>query len=94
MRICAITCGRSGSALGARGARHHVDALPVEVVDTVGAGDTYMAAMINDLLGRGLDERVEGRSLDRIGRAAAIATSITVQRRGADMPTSADVVAC
>src|SRR5699024_10169496 len=71
----------------------------VQVVDTVGARDSYMAALLDalgqaDLLG---SERREG--LHRIGvsrlreamHRAATAAAITVGRPGADLPTRADL---
>jgi sugar/nucleoside kinase (ribokinase family) len=49
--------------LGAAGARAvsdldeaEIEALPVEVVDTICAGDSFMATLISDLLKCGVDE--------------------------------------
>lgn len=70
-------------------------AVPAEVVDTIGAGDTFAAALLDalwdgDALGGRLD-RVPARSwtaaLDRATRAAAI----TVTREGADPPRRREI---
>ncbi len=85
---------------GARGAdafwagRHlHRPATPVDVVDTVGAGDAFGAAFLAELsrhrplrpgIAAGLDTDVVQAALDYAGRAAAINCS----RAGADPPTA------
>ncbi len=56
---------------------------PVDVVDTIGAGDTFSAAIL-DALWDGLDAAA---TLAHAARAAAI----TVSRPGADPPTRADL---
>jgi fructokinase len=56
------------------------------VADTIGAGDSYMAALILGLLSRstaGLAPAV----LETIGRTASAAAAITVSRPGANPPT-------
>ena len=71
----------------------------VTVVDTVGAGDTFCAALLAGLHGHGLlgaDARPALRALDAaaVGElldTAAVAAAITVSRRGADPPTMAEV---
>jgi fructokinase len=78
----------------------HAEARPpkVSVVDTVGAGDTFQAALIAQLLADragpraavdGLGEGTLERLLDFAARAAAI----TCSRRGADLPRMADLIA-
>jgi fructokinase len=66
---------------------------PVEVVDTVGAGDSFQASVLADLQARGpisvnlqdLPDADLAAILTRAARAAAI----TCTRRGADLPTRA-----
>ena len=76
----------------------HVRAAPqqVKVVDTVGAGDTFQAALLTWLAeqGRLSPDGVDGwtetgllAALDFAGRAAAI----TCSRRGADLPRRAEL---
>jgi fructokinase len=68
----------------------------VDVVDTVGAGDTFHAAMLACLsrIGRLACHQFPGLTVDELGRAlryAVAASSITCTRQGADVPTSAEV---
>jgi fructokinase len=60
------------------------------VADTIGAGDSYMAALIYGLLSR----RTEGLGQDTlatIGHLASKAAAITVRRPGANPPTAAEL---
>jgi len=69
---------------------------PVQVVDTVGAGDTFQAALLTWLAEQGL---LAPEGLDRLGREqvapalrfAARAAAITCSRRGADLPRRAEL---
>lgn len=71
-----------------------VPARRTDVVDTVGAGDTFMAALISDLVDRGIDGTGVGEKLAvlneaevvEILRRSADAAAITVSRAGADLP--------
>jgi fructokinase len=69
---------------------------PVKVVDTVGAGDTFHAALLAALddQGRLSPAGIAGLSREALGEAvsfAILASSITCTRRGADLPTRADI---
>ena len=82
-----ITRGEGGaSALDSEGRWTEVPGFPTEVVDTVGAGDTFMAGFLDGFVRRGND--LEG-SLCR-GAAAA---SIVCSRQGAQPPTADEVEA-
>jgi fructokinase len=68
----------------------------VDVVDTVGAGDTFSAALLAGLrrVGRLAPKRISALDLETLGSVlsyAIIASSITCSRRGADLPTASDV---
>jgi fructokinase len=71
----------------------------VDVADTVGAGDSFMAALISGLVDRGLDgaqNRQELRefpaeSLRHLLAHAAWAAAVTVSRPGANPPTRAEL---
>jgi fructokinase len=71
----------------------------VEVIDTVGAGDTVTAALLVGLGQRGALGAGGGIALlddvdiRAILEQAAVAASITCSREGAQPPTAADVVA-
>ena len=50
LHLVAVTCGGSGSLLVTREEWHRHPGVPVTVADTVGAGDSFTAAMIHYLL--------------------------------------------
>lgn len=90
-----ITRGSQGAIGYTRAFSAAVDAPPIEVVDTVGAGDSFMAALIAGFLTRGLLGRTR---LSGLGEAAlreviayaVKAAAITCTRRGADPPTGTE----
>lgn len=97
VRLAVVTDGGE-AAHGWTAKGLHTSAAPpkVEVVDTVGAGDTFQAALIAQLLDHAdgpvaaldaLDAHSLARTLDYAARAAAI----TCSRRGADLPRAADL---
>lgn len=96
--LAVITTGASGSVLATADERVSVPGEPVEVVDTVGAGDTYTATLVRQLTGDRA-QPTDGSSLgplDRaaltvLGRTCSTAAAITVGRRGADLPTADEI---
>lgn len=71
----------------------------VEVVDTVGAGDSFMSALLAAIVDRELDGSGRRERLRQIGtgelqailQAAATAAAITVSRAGANPPSRAEL---
>ncbi|WP_433161411.1 carbohydrate kinase family protein [Kribbella sp. CA-247076] len=97
-RCVVITRGGNGAAGISRDARVEVTAPAIEVVDTVGAGDSFMAALVAGLHSRGLlgATRLTGLTaadLREVVDYAVKAAAITCTRHGADPPTAADHVA-
>ncbi|WP_434994309.1 carbohydrate kinase family protein [Arthrobacter sp. Ld5] len=88
--LVVITRGEQGSLLTMQDAK--VDMPPVKstVVDTIGAGDAYMSALIYGLLTRNA-HGLEPSALDSLGRRASAAAGITVRRAGAHPPTSEEL---
>jgi fructokinase len=95
--VVAVTLGGDGVlAGGASGARSRRPGVPVKVIDTVGAGDTFSAALLAGLHRRGLLgaavrpalRALDAGTLDALLDEAALAASITCSRRGADPPTA------
>lgn len=96
--LAVVTRGGEGASalVRATGETAVVEPDPADVVDTVGAGDSFMAGLISGLLDAGLLGDVEARSrlhtanletlLPALRRAAA-ASAITVSRAGANPPT-------
>lgn len=83
--LVAVTLGSEGAILASEAGQVHVPGIEVEVVDTVGAGDTFMASLICSVLEGGV-EQFDVEALARFGRSAVAAAAITVSRAGADLP--------
>ncbi|ALV41196.1 ribokinase [Pseudarthrobacter sulfonivorans] len=85
--LAVVTRGGEGSLLATPVTQLFIPAIRSTVADTIGAGDSYMAALIFGLLSR----RTEGLGQDvltTIGRMASKAAAITVRRPGANPPTA------
>jgi fructokinase len=85
-----VTRGRSGAVWYARGHRVEVRATEADVADTIGAGDTFAAGVIDglwevDALGGRLSG-LEPDVVESVLRHAARAAAVTVSRPGADPP--------
>lgn len=91
-RLVAITQGSRGALLRAGSVSVSVEAPKVTVRDTVGAGDTFMAALISQVLtaSRLLLSPTPGQ-LEEAGLYAVAAAALTVQRVGADLPTAMEI---
>ncbi|GAB7068408.1 carbohydrate kinase [Mycobacterium hodleri] len=95
--IVAVTMGGDGAFAVCAAGTVRVAARRVEVVDTVGAGDSFMTGLIDalwsmDLLGgdRRADlARIGVDAVEDVLRAAALASAVTVARAGADLPDRA-----
>ncbi|MFJ4210574.1 carbohydrate kinase [Paenarthrobacter sp. NPDC089675] len=84
--LVAITMGSRGSLLSTGKDPVLIPPVPSAVADTIGAGDSYMAALIYGLLNRSGDG-LPPSDLDALGRLASKAAAITVRRAGANPPT-------
>ena len=100
--LIVVTRGAAGAVVTLPGTSEatSVDGRAVDVVDTVGAGDSFMSGLLSGLLDAGLlggtsaRERLRASNLPDVRPAVqrAIATSaITVSRPGADPPARADL---
>ncbi|WP_214369514.1 carbohydrate kinase family protein [Pseudonocardia sp. H11422] len=98
----AVTLGADGVVAGsASGLRTRRAGRPVEVVDTVGAGDSFSAALLAGLHRRGLLgaaarpslRAIDAATLDAVLDGAIAAAAITCSRRGANPPTTAELAA-
>jgi fructokinase len=95
--LVVVTDG-GGPAEGWSAGGMHETAQPpsVEVVDTVGAGDTFQAALLAGLMSATGDPKaglagLDSRGLETMLAYAARAAAITCSRRGADLPRIADL---
>lgn len=97
--LVVATLGAEGSLACLRGEILEVAPLRVDVVDTVGAGDSYMAALVDGLaraglVGPGGRERLavtDTATVRGVVERAARAAAITVSRAGANPPTLAEL---
>jgi fructokinase len=88
-RVVAVTLGGDGAIIASATARVRVGHPVAHVEDTVGAGDTFMAAMTAAVAEARLDSTAD--ALTAAGERAVAAAAITVSRAGADLPTRAEV---
>ncbi|WP_104182083.1 carbohydrate kinase [Arthrobacter sp. B0490] len=88
--LVAITRGAEGSLLATQDARVVVPPVRSAVVDTIGAGDAYMSALIYGLLRRTTHGLVPS-ALESLGRLASTAAAITVRCAGAHPPTAEEL---
>jgi fructokinase len=87
LSLAVLTLGAGGGlAIGPDGERTAVPGFPTTVVDTVGAGDTFMAAFLDGYVNR-------GQSLEVALTRGAAAASIVCSRQGAQPPTAAETEA-
>jgi len=91
--LVVLTRGEKGAKAFTDGAVIDVPAPPTEVVDTVGAGDSFMAAtlaMLNDwgvlTGGEGALSALDDDRVELLVRGAITAAAITCSRRGANPP--------
>jgi fructokinase len=96
-RFCVATLGERGALAMLGKERVEVPAPRVEVVDTVGAGDSFMSALLSAMdrdHALGAEAPAPSRSeLERWLRFAATASAITCTRKGSDPPTRKEVEA-
>ena len=98
--LVAVTLGSDGVVAAGRAAGVvRRPAVEMTVVDTVGAGDAFMSALIAGLSGRGLlgaDRRdrlaaTDASTLTAVLDEAALAAALTCARPGADPPSRAEL---
>jgi len=96
VRLVVVTHGAEGSEAWSREAHMAVEAKPVALADTVGAGDSYEAALMTwlDEAGRMTDTGLATLPADPMRDALQFATraaAITCSRRGADLPRRSEL---
>jgi fructokinase len=84
--LVAITLGGDGAVLAVPGSVATIKAPAIQVVDTIGAGDSFMAAMLGWLAERDWPTSLGADGLDDLGSYAVAAAAITCSRPGADPP--------
>ena len=94
-RFCVVTHGEKGALAMLGDEKVAVLAPRIKVVDTVGAGDSFMSSLLSAMdrdaaLGAGTAAPMRAQ-LERWLRFAAAASAITCTRRGSDPPTLTEV---
>lgn len=94
--LVVVTRGGEGSVAWTRSATSTVPAVALPVIDTVGAGDTFQAALLtwlaeHDLLAADSVRSLDAHQLHAALEFAAGAAAITCSRRGADLPRRAEL---
>lgn len=96
--VSLVLLTRGGEGASARGARGACD-LPgceLELVDSIGAGDTFMAATLawlaeNDALTKGALKELTGEQMEGLLSFAITAAGVTCTRAGCDPPWRAEL---
>ena len=88
--LVVVTYGDKGLAGYRDGKKVSVDAVKVVVADTVGAGDTVGAILVEAIVKDGLNT-LSGVRLEMMLKRAAKAAAITVSRSGANPPTLKEI---
>lgn len=96
VRLAVVTHGAAGASAGTASSRVAVPASAAALVDTVGAGDSFQAALLAWLAENGALSADQvgcssGQQLAAALRFACVAAGLTCSRRGADLPTRHDV---
>lgn len=97
--LVVVTCGGQGSLAATASTQVREEAASVDVVDTVGAGDSFMAALLAGLQGcgaLGTADRtrlaaLDHRTLRQLLAFASAAAAITCSRAGANPPSLSEM---
>jgi fructokinase len=90
VQLVVVTLGDKGITAYRENDQISVDAVKVVVVDTVGAGDTVGAVLVEAIVKSGLD-RLTGEVLKTMLNRAVKAAAITVSRTGANPPSKEEI---
>ena len=89
--LVVVTRGAKGIIGYTQGASEEVEGVRVDVVDTVGAGDTVGAILVEGVVQHSVAGLV-GHTLNTVLHRAAVAAGITVSRAGAQPPRMNELV--
>jgi fructokinase len=90
VKLVVVTLGDAGIVAITKDENVEVKAVKTKVVDTVGAGDTVGAILVEAIISHGLEKLRAQLLTDTLNRAAA-AAAITISRAGANPPTQAEL---
>jgi fructokinase len=90
VQLVVVTLGDKGITAYRKNEQISVDAVKVVVADTVGAGDTVGAVLVEAIVNNGLD-RLTGEVLKTMLNRASKAAAIIVSRTGANPPSKEEI---
>ena len=90
VQLVVVTLGEQGITAYRENEQISVDAVKVVVADTVGAGDTVGAVLVEAIVNNGLD-KLTGEVLKSMLNRATKAAAITVSRTGANPPSKEEI---
>ena len=90
VKLVVVTLGDKGITAYRENEQISVDAVKVVVADTVGAGDTVVAVLVEAIVKSGLD-MLTGEVLKTMLNRATKAAAITVSRTGANPPSKEEI---
>jgi fructokinase len=92
-RVVVVTRGGAGATAVTRNGMVHRPTVPVEVVDTVGAGDAFMSGLLDALARRNslVREALPAAPLGEILDDAALVAAVTCARAGSNPPRRAEL---
>ena len=90
VQLVVVTLGDKGIVAYRKNEQISIDAVKVVVADTVGAGDTVGAVLVEAIVDNGLD-RLTGEVLETMLKRAVKAAAITVSRTGANPPSKDEI---
>ena len=90
VQLVVVTLGDKGITAYRKNEQTSVDAVKVVVADSVGAGDTVGAVLVEAIIKNGLD-RLNGEALKTMLNRATKAAAITVSRTGANPPSKEEI---
>lgn len=96
VRLVLVTLGAAGAYGATRESRAGVDAVPVQVVDTIGAGDAFGAAALAWLHDRDRlrpDFSLTSEAVESLLRFSCLAAALTCTRSGAEPPWRSEMQA-
>jgi fructokinase len=90
LQLVVVTLGNKGITAYRKDEEISVNAVKVVVADTVGAGDTVGAILVESIVNIGLD-KLKGKVLKTMINRASKAAAITVSRTGANPPSKDEI---
>jgi len=90
VELVVVTLGEQGITAYRKNEQISVDSVKVVVADTVGAGDTAGAVLVEAIVNNGLD-KLSGEVLETMLNRAVKAAAITVSRTGANPPSKEEI---